>query len=190
MTSQFSRVRDAWRAAHAPVPGVPRWAVACAYAVPLVALPSSVWRIVGFVFDAPMVQHVSGGTGPGPSVLRGGPWWYIVALSVVSEAVAFLAVGLVAGWGEVWPRWVPLLRGRRTPVPLVVTAAGLGAVGALVFPYALVMYALGLGVDGRATGLELAGWQQVVFWLAYAPLALWGPLVAVLAVHHHRRRTA
>jgi len=195
MTSRFStvrRVRDAWRYAHAPVPGVPgvpRWAVAAAYAVPLVTLPSSLWRIVGFVFDAPMVQRISAGTGPGPTVLRGGPWWYVLALSVVSEALAFLAVGLVAGWGEVWPRWVPVLRGRRVPLPAAVVPAGLGAAAVLVFPYALVMYAFGLGVAGAPSALVVHGWQSAVFWLAYGPLALWGPLLGALTVHYHRRRS-
>jgi hypothetical protein len=169
--------------------GVPRWAVWTAYATALTALPSAVWRIAALIGGAPLME-LDPQTLAGASELEKGPWWYIVTLSVVSEALAFLAVGLVAVWGEVWPRWMPWLRGRRVPVAAAVVPAALGAAALLVFPYAMVMYVFGLGVDGEPTGLVVHGWQNVVFWIAYAPLALWGPLLGVLTVHYYRRRTA
>ncbi|SDL45075.1 hypothetical protein SAMN05216298_3865 [Glycomyces sambucus] len=169
--------------------GVPRWAVWTAYAVALTALPSGVWRILAMIGGAPLLE-----TDPevmaAASGLEAGPWWYIVALSVVSEALAFLAVGLVTVWGEVWPRWVPLLRGRTVPVWAAAVPAALGAAALMVLPYALVLYAFGLGIDGEPTRLVVHGWQTAVFWVAYAPLAAWGPLLAVLTVHYVRRRTA
>ncbi|WP_205325084.1 hypothetical protein [Glycomyces sp. YM15] len=167
--------------------GVPRWAVWAAYATALTTLPSGVWRIAAKA-GAPLVEtdpvtHVD------PSALAAGPWWYIIALTVVSEALAFLAVGLVTEWGEVWPRWIPGLRGRRVPVPAAVLPAAIGATLLLFLPYTMVMYGFGLGVDGDATRLILNGWQNVVFWVAYAPLAAWPPLLGILTVHYHRRRT-
>ncbi|MFD8413263.1 hypothetical protein ACFV2Q_16095 [Streptomyces sp. NPDC059650] len=39
------RLRTAWRAAHRPVAGVPARTRRLAYAVPLVVLPSGVWRL-------------------------------------------------------------------------------------------------------------------------------------------------
>ncbi|GAA0271258.1 hypothetical protein GCM10010302_06030 [Streptomyces polychromogenes] len=48
-------------------------------------------------------------------------WWvpfYVVGLSVLTEAPALLTTGLVSEWGEVVPRWVPLIGGRRV-APLV-----------------------------------------------------------------------
>ncbi|MCC3765088.1 hypothetical protein K3N28_18675 [Glycomyces sp. TRM65418] len=45
-------------------------------------------------------------------------------------------------------------------------------------------------VDGEPTRLVLNGWQTVVFWIAYAPLAARGPPLGVLTVHYYRRRTA
>ncbi|WP_342668602.1 DUF2283 domain-containing protein [Streptomyces niveus] len=38
-------LRGAWRAAHAPVRGVPRWAKMAAYAIPFIVLPSGVLRL-------------------------------------------------------------------------------------------------------------------------------------------------
>nr|BFE81140.1 hypothetical protein GCM10020093_037410 [Planobispora longispora] len=78
------RLRAAWRAAHAPVPGVPGWARIAAYAVPLAVLPSGLWRL-------PLVFR--DGVGFGERA-------YIVSLSVVSELAAFAAVGLIAAWGS------------------------------------------------------------------------------------------
>ncbi len=36
---------------------------------------------------------------------------YVLTLSVLSEVIALLAIGLVRGWGEVVPRWIPFLGG-------------------------------------------------------------------------------
>ncbi|WP_250573555.1 hypothetical protein [Nonomuraea sediminis] len=83
--------------------GVPRWAVLAAYATPLLVLPSGLWRIAGFILEVPLLEY--GPTPPGEGF--DGGWAYILALSVVSEAAAFLTVGLVSQWGEVWPRWIP-----------------------------------------------------------------------------------
>ncbi|THV43033.1 hypothetical protein [Glycomyces buryatensis] len=169
--------------------GVPRWAVWAAYATALTALPSGIWRIVEKAGGVPLLE-----TDPSlyaeASGLAAGPWWYIITLSVVSEALAFLAVGLVTVWGEVWPRWIPGLRGRRVPVLAAVIPAAVGAVSLLFLTYMMVMFAFGLGVDGNPTKLVVHGWQTVVFWVAYAPLVAWGPLLGVLTVHYYRRRTA
>ncbi|MFC5825962.1 hypothetical protein [Nonomuraea insulae] len=168
-------------------PGVPRWAVLAAYAIPLAVLPSGLWRIAGLVFDVPLLEFGPAPTG-GHEGLAGG-WWYIMLLSVVSEAAALLAVGLVSEWGEVWPGWVPVLRGRRVPVMAAVIPAGLGALALLIFPYAMVMISFGVKLDGSPTGLVTHGWQTVIFHVMYWPLAAWSPLLALLTVHYYRRRT-
>jgi hypothetical protein len=168
--------------------GVPRWAVLAAYAIALVVLPSSLWRIAAFVFNVPLLE--SGPTPPAGQEGLAGGWWYILLLSVVSEAAAFLAVGLVSEWGEAWPGWVPVLRGRRVPVMAAVIPAGLAALVLLIFPYAMTMISLGLGIDGDPTGLVTNGWQTVIFNVMYWPLAAWSPLLALVTVHYYRRRTA
>lgn len=169
-----------------PVPGVPRWAARTACAITLLALPSCVWRIAALNLNAPLLEHdATAPAGPEPF---DGEWWYLIGLSVFSEALAFLAVGLVARWGEVWPRWIPVLRGRRVPVLAAVLPAGLGSVALLVFPYAMVMSALGLKITGEPGGMAAHGWQIVAFWIAYLPLTAWGPLLGLLTVHYYRRR--
>lgn len=169
--------------------GVPRWAVLAAYAAAASTLPSCVWRIAGIVLHVPLLER----TGTlarhhGPVLFTG--VWYVVVLSVVSEALAYLTLGLVSEWGEVLPRWVPGLGGRRVPVAAAVIPAGLAAaVLTPAFPYVLVMLSLGRMVDGtRGTGLVVHGWQAVAFAVAYAPLLAWGPLLGIVTVHYYRRR--
>ncbi|GIH79544.1 hypothetical protein Plo01_59730 [Planobispora longispora] len=171
------RLRAAWRAAHAPVPGVPGWARIAAYAVPLAVLPSGLWRL-------PLVFR--DGVGFGERA-------YIVSLSVVSELAAFAAVGLIAAWGERFPRWIPRLRGRRVPTPAAVVPAALGAVVLTVlWTYAFVVVPAGVALDGEPVPPDFptraGGWETVIFYLCYLPLLLWGPLLAAVTYAYHRRR--
>ncbi|KJY41376.1 hypothetical protein VR41_12830 [Streptomyces sp. NRRL B-1568] len=174
------RLRTAWQAAHEPVPGVSAWTRRLAYAVPLVVLPSSIWRLPA-VFD---------------SGLSVGERLYVPMLSVVSELLAFTAIGLVARWGEAFPGWLPGLRGRRVPVRLAVVPAALGAtvltmVFSLLTPITTVMGKTIRGDElppdapGQGTGIA-----SVWFYSCYTPLVLWGPLLAVLTVAYWRRRRA
>jgi hypothetical protein len=161
--------------------GVPRWAVWTAYATTLTTLPSCIWRIAAINFHGPLLERTATLVrGHGPVLFTG--LWYVVALSVVSEALAYLTIGLVSEWGEVVPRWIPGLGGRRVPILAAVIPAGFGAtVLTLLFPYALIMLSLGRMVNGtRGTGLLVHGWQAVVFAVAYAPLAAWGPLLGIV----------
>lgn len=188
-----ARVRAAWAAAHAPVPGVPRWARTAAFVVPFTVLPSSVWRIAACTFHAPItpdsvkVAGTSSGI-PGLSLAV-----YVVLLSIVSELLAFTAVGLVARWGEVFPRWVPVLRGRRVPILGAVVPAAAGAtVLTLLWTWVAITGVLGRRVDGSiATSqkvVEFGDWQGWLVVVAYSPLILWGPLLAALTVAYWKRR--
>jgi hypothetical protein len=182
-------MRAAWAAAHRPLPDVPRWAARVALAIQLSVLPSSLWRIVVVTFHVPIWD---GGRGSGDL-----PWWlplelYVVILSLVSELLAFAAFGLVCRWGEVWPRWVPLLRGRRVPPVVAVMPAALGSLGLTVlWTWTIGTATLGYNVRGERLAdnpLTLETWEGAIFALAYVPLVLWGPLLAVLTVHYYRRR--
>ncbi|GHJ39950.1 hypothetical protein [Streptomyces sp. TS71-3] len=168
---------------------MPRWAVLAAYAAALTTLPSGIWRIAAVTFHTPLLEHPAREVdGHGPVVFTG--TWYVVALTVVSEALAFLTVGLVSEWGERVPRWIPLLGGRRIPPRAATIPAALGATTlTALFPYALLMLSLGRTLNGSpGTGVVLHGWQIPAFVIAYAPLAAWGPLLGVVTVHYHRRR--
>ncbi|MFD4020358.1 hypothetical protein [Streptomyces sindenensis] len=179
-TAPTGRLRAAWRAAHEPAPGVSRRLRLTAYAVPLTVVPSSLWRIPSAFDD---------GIGFGERL-------YVPSLSIVSELFAFTAIGLVAHWGEVFPRWVPYLGGRRVPRWAAVVPA---AVGATVLT--LVFTVLSIVTEIRGTTIrgdelpadfpgEAGGWEAAWYSVCYAPLVLWGPLMVVLTVAYHRRRRA
>lgn len=184
-------VRTAWRSAHEPVAGVPGWARIAAYAIPYVVLPSSSWRILAVVFEVPLMDLSAGD----PNGSMSG-WFpielYVVLLSLVSEALAFSAIGLIARWGEVFPRWIPGLGGRRVPVLAAIIPATFGAVAlTLLWTWATVMAMLGRTLQGEsASGYPFAeyDWQFVIASVAYVPLIAWGPLLAAVTVAYYRRR--
>lgn len=170
------------------VPGVPRWVKIAAYAVTLITLPASVWRIAA-MFGAPVNTTVHGLiAGHGPIVVSGPG--YIIGLSLVSEALAFLTIGLVSDWGEVFPRWIPLIGTRRVPVLAAVLPGAFGAIALTAISQLFLIMALnGRKINGApGLGLNLHGWQQYAFVGAYGPLLLWGPLLSVVTLSYYRRR--
>ena len=52
-----------------------------------------------------------------------GIWWGGAALGSMGLIGSVLTFGLIRPWGERFPRWVPVLRGRRVPVALAVVPA-------------------------------------------------------------------
>ncbi|MGW2562618.1 hypothetical protein ACWCXB_25885 [Streptomyces sp. NPDC001514] len=156
------------------LPDVPRRAVIAAHAVPLIALPSGLWRLA-------LVAGL-----PVGDAYESTAWWepvYVVMLSVVSECLALLTLGLVRGWGERVPGWVPLLGGRPVRPLAAVVPALLGAAGLFAL-YAWSLYC-------RLTGLgEPIGnaWQEALAAVCYTPLLAWAPLLVAVTVAYHRRR--
>jgi hypothetical protein len=187
------RIRAAWASTHDPAASVPRWARIAAFAVPFTVLPSSLWRIAACTFHAPITRGAID-YGNAPSGLPGVPLaLYVVFLSIASELFAFTAVGMVATWGEVFPRWIPVLRGRAVPKLVATVPAALGsAVLTLLWTWTAVTFSLGRRVDGGPlTGnapLSLDDWQGLVAVVAYAPLLLWGPLLGGVTISYWRRR--
>ncbi|MGH4030279.1 hypothetical protein ACQB60_15215 [Actinomycetota bacterium Odt1-20B] len=162
------------------LPDVPRWAALAAHAVPLVVLPSSLWR-VALVAGAPVA--------PADQLPDGLPLSaYILSLSVVSEALAFLTLGLVRAWGEVVPGWIPVLGGRRVrPLAAVAPAVfGVTALTALVGWFCYAAYA-DLGGGAQVTDTPL---QSAVLTVCYVPLIAWPVLLAAVTVAYYRRRVS
>jgi hypothetical protein len=95
-------------------------------------------------------------------------------LGLAALAGAVLTTGLVAGWGEVWPRWLPVLRGR--PVP----------VAAAVVPGTLVATLFTVSAVPFSTMAVTNGTPEM---LLYLPFPVWGPALgaAVLAYALRRR---
>lgn len=154
---------------------VERWARIAAHLVPFTVLPSGIWRIAGVDFHVPL-GHIPAATGM--------PSWlpvqvYVVLLTIASELLAFTAIGLVARWGEVVPRWIPGLGGRRVPpaaaiVPAVIGATALSAMWTVAWATSLA----GVTIQGHPLPayhpLHGTSWQVAAFIGAYAPLLLWG----------------
>ncbi|MER5867173.1 hypothetical protein [Kitasatospora sp. NPDC002040] len=160
----------------------PRWAVVAAHAVPLVTLPSGLWRL-GLVTGFPDWY------GDRTWVLQAAP--FVLLLSLVSEALALLTLGLVRPWGEVVPGWVPLLGGRRVPVLAAVVPAGVGAVLVMVVIGGATVNQLLQPAGPVSDQGESMPHSGPGFWLllaCYLPLLAWGPLLAAVTVAYHRRR--
>ncbi|MCF3183410.1 hypothetical protein IPZ70_26215 [Streptomyces polychromogenes] len=158
------------------VPAAPRRAVRAARVTALLTLPSGIWRVslaAGFL---------AGYTGAGYAD-AGIPGWgrvYVVALSAVSELLALLTLGLVRPWGEVVPRWVPWVGGRR-PAPRVVAAvAGAGAVALTLLWTPFALWWLLPHEEMTARGALLVGF-------VYLPLVAWGPLLGAVTLSYRRR---
>ncbi|GAA4930561.1 hypothetical protein ACFPM3_02665 [Streptomyces coeruleoprunus] len=154
----------------------PRWAVWAAHLTTLVVLPSGLWRI------ALALGHPAGYTEEGfvpfqsPTAKV-----YMVALSVVCEALAFLTVGLVRPWGETTPRWIPLIGGRTVRPMAAVIPAALGALALTVLWWNVPWWWTFPHDDMTDTGKLVVG-------ILYQPLILWGPLLGAVTVAYYRRR--
>lgn len=161
------------------LPKVPRWARLAALGAALTNVPSALWRVaiaVGVPVGLAQSEYDQmGAPGLGSLVL--------VGLSLISEAFAFLTLGLVQSWGEAWPRWIPYLRGRRVPVMLGTAVAGLGALATTVFGALFVHTSLNADMEATTWGIWLLN-------IVYAPLLFWGPLLGAVTVHYYRRRMA
>ena len=93
---------------------------------------------------------------------------------------AVLTLGLIRPWGEVWPRWVPGLRGRPVPVRVPVVAGGLVAVALIAAGPGM----LAMGVDRLMAGETVHAALILVF-----PTLPWGlALAAAVAGYAFRRR--
>ncbi|WP_280382517.1 hypothetical protein [Nocardia wallacei] len=181
------RLRAVWRAIHDPAQGVPRWARIAAFAVPFTVLPSSLWRIgVAFLDDEASTKK-----GDLPSWLPSEV--YVIVLSVLSELLAFTAVGLVTTWGEWFPRWFPRLHGRKVPTWATAAPAALGAgLLTVLWTAALIAELTDRTLQGDPIPADFpsqaGGWEAGLYYLCYAPLLLWGPLLAAVTFAYIRRR--
>ncbi|MCB5164727.1 hypothetical protein LG634_07745 [Streptomyces bambusae] len=164
---------------------VPRWAMRLAYAMPLLLLPSCLWRL-------PFALHFEMGQVHEPGMP---PYWvsipYVLVLSVLSEAIAVLSIGLVRGWGEVVPAWIPLVGGRPVrPLAAVVPAV----LGGLVLTFLFTAIPMGDGrmltLHGIDTTVDYTNdaWRMLAT-VCLTPLAAWGPVTIALAIAYYRRRT-
>ncbi|MFE9694989.1 hypothetical protein [Micromonospora sp. NPDC005806] len=104
--------------------------------------------------------------------------WAGAGLGAFATVGAVLTLGLVQRWGEVFPRWLPGLAGRRVP-PLLA-----------VVPASLVAIAVTAGTLGELANPEF--WHAMGgFSSATAPMLLWplwGPALGAATLAYHLRR--
>ena len=110
---------------------------------------------------------------------RTGMVWAGAGLGTFALVGTVLTLGLIQRWGEVFPRWIPVLRGRRVPPALAIVPASLVAV---------LVTSAGLMVDR----IWLTGWfgpDDAAAILPMLPWPLWGiGLGAATYAYHLRRR--
>jgi len=161
---------------------VPRWANLLAHVIPLLTLPSGLWR-VGIALGYSMGTLDDNGQ---PFHVDGWEAVYIVGLSLSAEAVALTAFGLVRGWGEVVPRWIPLIGGRPVPPLAAIVPAVLGSL-ALILIWTYGFRDVFFSLDGVPIPFANDAWATLMI-ACYAPLNLWGPLLLLLTWAYDRRR--
>lgn len=148
-----------------------RWATVAAWATLACALPSALWRTL-----------MIAGAMPGTEAMRqlhSGEGAYVIGLSVIQVLVAGLVIGLVRPWGE---RFLGIRIDRRFPVAL-------GSVGGLTMTYLFTIApVVGMLAGQRPDQGTIHGGALTLMLLAYAPMALFGPLTLAAVVGYAQRR--
>jgi hypothetical protein len=152
-----------------------RWAVGIAVAVPVgYAITRLAWALgIPLGVSQAMLDELGDGVYAG------------AALATLAVGGAVLTLGLVQRWGEVFPRWMPLVRGRSVPVGLATIPARIVAV--IVTSAGLMFVRLGAGGyfgDLFDSGNNLAAWLPEMFW------PLWGVALAAASYAYEIRRRA
>ncbi len=106
--------------------------------------------------------------------------WAGLGLAVSASLGAWLTCGLVRPWGEVFPRWLPWLRGRRVPIRAAVVP---GLLVAVMVATASKDLFLSLGGNGLAV---VAEWPLVVLPGFLWPL--WAFALAMATANYGIRR--
>lgn len=112
-----------------------------------------------------------------------GLWISGLFLAVFGLVGAGLTLGLVQRWGEVFPRWMPGLAGRRVPIALAVAPALIASVLFTVGGLAMWPGYAQMSAAARDSGQNMA--------LLVGPVALfpvWGVSLAVAALGYYYRR--
>ena len=95
-------------------------------------------------------------------------------LGLAALAGAVLTLGLISRWGEVWPRWMPVVRGRAVPVAAAVVPGALVAV-------LLSAAAVPIAIQSIAEG----SYEMLLIF----PFWLWGPSLGLAVLGYAWRRS-
>lgn len=114
-----------------------------------------------------------------------GMWTSGIFLATFGLVGALLTLGLTQGWGEVFPRWMIGLAGRRVPIKLAVFPAAM--VSALTIVGGIAMWS---GLP-QMVAASVAGGTKDMGIIGFAPTALfpvWGLSLAVATLGYYYRR--
>lgn len=104
--------------------------------------------------------------------MQGGLFALACAVGVV------LTLGLISRWGEIFPRWVPVLAGRPVPVRLA------------VIPGTLVAATITIAGPGMLLpAIEEGDLAEVAYMFVAFPFPVWGPLLGAAVFAYWLRRT-
>ncbi len=117
-----------------------------------------------------------------------GLWIAGAGLATVAAAGGLVTTGLALRWGEIFPRWLPLIGGRSVPVllavvPAIVVAALVTSAG-LMFVRLVVLGTID-DVFGGLLGSPTDNWAAVAPELLWP---IWGMALAAAAVGYYLRR--
>ena len=118
-----------------------------------------------------------------------GPLPYGITRLAWALGGGIVTLGLIRPWGEIWPRWVPFLAGRRVPVALPTILGGLAALAITAGAFSFVRLVL---IDALGWQAEPAEPATITGWGTWAPGWLW-PFwgialgIATIAYYHRRR---
>ncbi len=144
-----------------------RWGRAATWVAAASPMP---YALIRLTWLTPWPQGAPGG----PDAIGPGVRVFGILLGLAALGGAALTLGLIYRWGEVFPAWLPALRGR--PVP----------VWAAVVPASIVAVVL----CASAVSLVLMSTRDGASWLAAAiPAPVWGPALALATYAYYRRRT-
>lgn len=135
------------------------------------------------VYASTRVLMFFGVPGFAPPDLDEAMLWAGLGLAGAACVGALLTWGLIARWGTIFPRWVPLLRGRPVPVGPVVAAAMAVAVLVMAAFRSMVVQAVtsGPGALDEALAYPLISLPHLLW-------AVWSIALGMAAVNYRRRR--
>lgn len=113
---------------------------------------------------------------------RTGLVWAGFGLGTFAFLGAILTLGLVQRWGEVFPRWMFGLAGKRVPPMLAVVPGTLVAIFVISAAVPIVESAVRIGAANGEDGL---GWVQSAIMGSFA---LWGIALGAATLAYHLRR--
>ncbi|MGW6499020.1 hypothetical protein [Nonomuraea angiospora] len=106
-----------------------------------------------------------------------GLWLAGAYLATFGAFGGVLTLGLTQRWGEIFPRWIPGLRGRRVPPLLAVIPAGFVSIVVTVAGLTYIRQT----IAGRFTLDEWGAWLPECFW------PIWGAALATATICYSRR---